>query len=76
MFVGVFVSAGNYWFWIPIMGPHVGAIIGAVIYIALVGAHRPQTDDDRQPSSRNHNDDFKQATIKDPIEMKKLTEPI
>jgi len=27
------------WFWIPIVGPHVGAILGVIVYIVLVGAH-------------------------------------
>jgi MIP family channel proteins len=31
---------GN-WFWVPIVGPHLGAIIGALLYNGLVGLHMP-----------------------------------
>lgn len=36
--LGVF-SANNYFFWVPIIGPHVGAIIGAILYVLLLGSH-------------------------------------
>jgi glycerol uptake facilitator-like aquaporin len=31
----------TYFFWIPIIGPHLGAILGALIYQALIGIHWP-----------------------------------
>jgi MIP family channel proteins len=31
----------SYFFWIPIIGPHLGAILGALIYQALIGIHWP-----------------------------------
>jgi len=31
----------HYFFWIPVVGPHIGAIIGAFLYQALIGAHWP-----------------------------------
>ena len=30
--------SGDFW-WIPIVGPHIGAVVGALLYILLVGAH-------------------------------------
>jgi len=35
----------DYYFWIPIVGPHIGAIIGAVCYHILVGIHQDTKDE-------------------------------
>ncbi|PVD19963.1 hypothetical protein C0Q70_20457 [Pomacea canaliculata] len=44
-------EVGNYmWFWVPVVGPHVGAIVGAVVYEVAVGLHWP-TDDELQKDS-------------------------
>ena len=29
------------WFWVPVVGPHVGALLGAHLYQLLVGLHWP-----------------------------------
>jgi MIP family channel proteins len=31
--------AGDYWFWVPIIGPLIGGPLGAFIYDALIGSH-------------------------------------
>jgi len=42
--MGVF-SAGNYWFWVPIIGPLVGGVIGGVVYDLVIGnALAPRSD--------------------------------
>ena len=33
------------WFWIPIVGAHLGAIIGAIFYQFLIGFHMPEEDE-------------------------------
>ncbi|HXG66376.1 MAG TPA: MIP family channel protein, partial [Blastocatellia bacterium] len=37
--------AGNYWFWVPIVGPLIGGVLGAYIYDALIGNHFPTTEE-------------------------------
>lgn len=32
---------GNFYFWIPIVGPHIGAILGAILYIFMIEMHHP-----------------------------------
>jgi hypothetical protein len=39
------------WFWVPFVGPHVGAIVGAALYILLVSLHIPHGDDDTTDSA-------------------------
>ena len=29
----------SYWFWVPLIAPHVGAILGAFMYVIMVGIH-------------------------------------
>jgi MIP family channel proteins len=37
---GVFTAAGGWW-WVPVVAPCIGAIIGAVAYDALIAKHHP-----------------------------------
>ncbi|XP_007895329.1 aquaporin-3-like [Callorhinchus milii] len=32
-------SAGNYWFWVPILAPLLGAVLGILVYQLMVGIH-------------------------------------
>lgn len=56
------------YFWIPILGPHIGAIIGCVLYILFVGLHWPPeyevTSDIRMSNKgQNKSREFKGKTI-------------
>ena len=47
-------SYRNYnWFWVPIIGPHIGAILGAILYLLLVEVHWPSEND---PEYYDHED--------------------
>jgi hypothetical protein len=39
-----FFSFRDYkYFWVPVLGPHLGAIIGAFVYQICVGCHWPES---------------------------------
>ncbi len=35
--------AGNHWFWVPIVGPLIGGVLGATVYDLLIGKHFPES---------------------------------
>lgn len=37
-------SAGDHWFWVPIVGCFLGAVLGALAYIGLIEMHHPEDD--------------------------------
>ena len=46
MYVMLCFSFRDYnWFWVPIVGPHIGAILGAFVYIMLIGLHFPDEEE-------------------------------
>ncbi|XP_022268441.1 aquaporin-9 isoform X3 [Canis lupus baileyi] len=41
----VFTAGNNFW-WIPVVGPLVGAVIGGLIYVLVIEIHHPNPDPD------------------------------
>jgi glycerol uptake facilitator protein len=39
---------GNFYFWVPIVGPLIGAVLGAGLYDVVIGRHLPISDEDRE----------------------------
>jgi MIP family channel proteins len=39
---GEVFRSGNYWFWVPIVGPLIGGVLGAWLYDLLIGKHFPR----------------------------------
>lgn len=44
-------SAGNYWWWVPIVAPMVGAATGTVTYQLCVEFHHPPAPDEEIPTA-------------------------
>jgi glycerol uptake facilitator protein len=40
---------GNFYFWVPIIGPLIGGVLGAGLYDALIGRNLPVSDEDQEP---------------------------
>ena len=47
---------GRYFFWIPLILPHIGALIGAALYFGLVEIQHPKS----QHSDEENNKHFKE----------------
>jgi hypothetical protein len=45
--------AGNNFWWIPVVGPLVGAVIGGLIYVLLIEIHHPDPHIDFETPSEN-----------------------
>ena len=43
-FKNLLFRSKSYWFWVPIIGPHIGAIIGSILYDLLIGLHWPHNE--------------------------------
>jgi MIP family channel proteins len=48
-------TVSSYWFWVPWIAPHIGAVLGGWLYLLLVGIHL-EADVHRGEISRDHKD--------------------
>lgn len=44
-------TAADYFFWIPIVAPIVGAFLGGFLYLVLISAHLPDIEEERRASN-------------------------
>ncbi|XP_068934058.1 aquaporin-10 [Petaurus breviceps papuanus] len=54
-------SAGNGWWWVPVVAPMVGAVLGTGIYQLLVGLHHPE---DLEPAQEKASEPRSQSYLK------------
>ncbi|XP_060767684.1 aquaporin-9b [Neoarius graeffei] len=43
--------AGNYWWWIPVVGPMVGGVLGAMIYYMMIELHHVEPEEKQEEKS-------------------------
>jgi len=53
-------SAHNFWFYVPVLATHIGAIIGCLLYDVLLGWHLNNADDDAAKGVKN---DIAETTV-------------
>jgi hypothetical protein len=46
--------AGGYWFWVPIVAPHIGAFLGAFTYLTMITANLPSEAEKQSKKSSNN----------------------
>ncbi|KAK1802275.1 hypothetical protein P4O66_021941, partial [Electrophorus voltai] len=54
--------AGGYWWWIPVAGPMVGGVLGAMIYLLLIELHHPELGK-RGAEENNIKDKYEMITM-------------
>ncbi|XP_056416894.1 aquaporin-3-like isoform X2 [Hyla sarda] len=48
--------AGDHWWWVPVLGPMIGAVIGTILYELLIGIHHPsaQQKEEHEDDEEHH----------------------
>lgn len=49
-------NEGVAWWWVPVVGPHIGAVLGVSIYEVFVGLHHPEAQEFTLPQVTPHQD--------------------
>lgn len=47
---------GVAWWWVPVVGPHIGAILGVTVYEVFIGLHHPEAQEFTLPQVTPHQD--------------------
>jgi glycerol uptake facilitator protein len=67
---------GNFYFWVPIIGPLIGALVGAGLYDALVGRHLPVSDEDQEPGRTPSDPESDEVTGRHETPAPRAADPI
>lgn len=57
---------GDFYFWVPIIGPLIGGLVGAGLYDLLVGRNLPVEEDDQEPGRMPEDPDQSSARVEAP----------
>ncbi|XP_061737986.1 aquaporin-10a isoform X3 [Nerophis ophidion] len=72
----LFLRCYNYWFWVPMVAPLIGGVLGSVVYVSFIHWHLPPDSDthkDRDTPSIDSDDVIKQPPAKALISKKLKT---
>lgn len=64
----VFSTADNWW-WIPVAGPMVGGVVGALVYFLLIELHHAQPEKPQEEEEEEEEDEEEDSSLKDKYEM-------
>ncbi|TWW76024.1 Aquaporin-9 [Takifugu flavidus] len=63
-------STADYWWWIPVAGPMVGGVVGAVLYYLLIELHHPRDEPEKpREEEEDEEDEDEDSSLKDKYEM-------
>ncbi|XP_030629881.1 aquaporin-9a [Chanos chanos] len=64
-------STANYWWWIPVAGPMVGGVAGAVVYFLLIELHHPSPEKPKEETEEEEEEEEEDedSSLKDKYEM-------
>lgn len=54
--------AGDYWWWIPVVGPMVGGVLGAMIYYMLIELHHVEPEE-KHKEKNSVKDKYEMVTL-------------
>ncbi|XP_053341731.1 aquaporin-9a [Clarias gariepinus] len=64
-------STADYWWWIPVFGPLIGGITGAVVYFILIELHHadPSEKSQEKPEDEEDEEEDEESSLRDKYEM-------
>lgn len=65
------LSTADYWWWIPVFGPLIGGITGAVVYFILIELHHadPSEKSQEKPEDEEDEEEDEESSLRDKYEM-------